>query len=552
MEILAQLESLIADQSIVVAMLAIVIATLVSEDLTCIACGLLVTAGQVALVPATAACIVGLWFGDLTLYGWGHFVGRPALKRRPFRWWFTQADVDKCAAWYKSKGPSVIYLARIVPGCRLPTYFAAGLLGAKFWRFNLHCFLACLLWAPLLIGLAILVGEGINAYFHAFQRYALVSLVVALVAIYVFVKLALPMFTYRGRRLLRGAWRRKVRWEYWPSTLFYVPIVVYILWLAIRYRSLSLFTTVNPAIFAGGFVNESKSEILDGLTQSRDNLPYVVAFRMIEGKLALAERLDALHAFREEHRLDYPVVLKPDAGQRGSGVAVVRSDDEAAEYLESTPLDIIAQEYAPGAEFGIFYYRFPNEERGTVFSITEKKFPHVVGDGERTLEALILERNELLPMARFYFDKLGARLFDVPADGERIQLVEIGNHCRGAIFLDGKRIHTPELEAAFDAISRRYEGFFFGRYDLRTPDVDALARGENFKIVELNGATSEATHIYDPRNSLVTAYRTLFEQWKILFGIASQNRANGVATVPLGELAKLVVQYRHASKSHPA
>ena len=552
MDVLAQLESLIAGQSIVVAMLAIVIATLVSEDLTCIACGLLVAGGQVALVPATAACIFGLWFGDLTLYGWGHFVGRPALKRRPFRWWFTQADVDKCAAWYKSRGPSVIYLARIVPGCRLPTYFAAGLLGAKFWRFNLHCLLACLLWAPLLVGLAILVGEGIEAYFEAFQRYALVTLVVALLAIYLFVKVALPMFTYRGRRLLRGAWRRKVRWEYWPSTLFYVPIVAYILWLAIRYRSLSLFTTVNPAIFAGGFVNESKSEILDGLTQSPDNRPYVVAFRMIEGKVALADRLDALRAFREEHRLDYPVVLKPDAGQRGSGVAVVRSDDEATEYFESTPLDIIAQEYAPGAEFGIFYYRFPNEERGTLFSITEKKFPHVVGDGEQTLEALILERNELLPMARFYFEKLGARLFDVPPDGERVQLVEIGNHCRGAIFLDGRRIHTPELEATFDAISRRDEGFFFGRYDLRTPDVDALARGEDFKIVELNGATSEATHIYDPRNSLVTAYRTLFEQWKILFGIASQNHANGVATVPLGELAKLIVQYRHASKSHPA
>ena len=551
MEILAELEALIADASWFAAFVAIVVATLVSEDLTCIACGLLVARGDMGLGMALGGCVFGLWFGDLTLYGWGHFVGKPAIRRRPFRWWFTQEDVDKCAAWYEQRGSVVIYLARIVPGCRLPTYFAAGLLSANFLRFNLHCFIACALWVPLLVGLAVIVGDGVLRSFEIVNDHKLLVFVGLLVTVYLVIKIVIPLFTYRGRRLLRGSIRRKTRWEYWPAWFFYVPIIGYILWLAVRHRGLTLFTTVNPAIFAGGFVNESKSEILDGLTADPANDEFVCAFRKIAPSSATDDRVATLEEFLETRGLEYPVVLKPDAGQRGSGVAVVRSTEEAREYLADTPIDVIAQEFAPGEEFGIFYYREPGEAAGRIFSITEKRFPEVEGDGHRTLEQLVLADDDLLPMARLYLDKLGSRTLEVPARGERVRLVEIGNHCRGAVFLDGAWVKTDALERRIDEISRRYDGFDFGRYDLRTPSVDDLREGRNFKIVELNGATSEATHIYDPRNSVLTAYRTLFEQWRILFRIAASNRARGIATVPASRLARLALQYRQASKSHP-
>jgi len=48
------------------------------------------------------------------------------------------------------------------------------------------------------------------------------------------------------------------------------------------------------------------------------------------------------------------------------------------------------------------------------------------------------------------------------------------------------------------------------------------------KIVELNGVTSEATHIYDPKLSLFGAYRVLFEQWRIAFEIGYLNRTRGI------------------------
>jgi hypothetical protein len=125
-----------------------------------------------------------------------------------------------------------------------------------------------------------------------------------------------------------------------------------------------------------------------------------------------------------------------------------------------------------------------------------------------------------------------------------VQLVELGTHCRGAVFLDGRWAKTEALEAAIDRISRTYAGFYFGRYDIRTPSVEDFKQGRNFKVVELNGVTSEAAHIYDPRNSLFAAYRVLFEQWRIAFEIGAQNRQRGAHPTPLHMLARLILEFK--------
>ncbi|MEM7392119.1 MAG: hypothetical protein AAF492_07185, partial [Verrucomicrobiota bacterium] len=247
--------------------------------------------------------------------------------------------------------------------------------------------------------------------------------------------------------------------------------------------------------------------------------------------------------FMSEHGFDYPVVLKPDVGQRGAGVAIAESETDAEAYLADAAWDCIAQEYVSGDEFGIFYVRYPGQETGTIFSITDKQLPALVGDGRRTLEQLILADDRAVCMARFYLNLHRDRVYDVVPEGERIQLVRIGTHCRGAVFLDGNHLRTPELEAVIDRVSRTYDGFYFGRYDLRAASPEALSRGESFKIVELNGVTSEATHIYDPKHSLLNAWRTLMEQWRIAFEIGALNAGNGTEIIPFGRLMRLVLDF---------
>ena len=69
---------------------------------------------------------------------------------------------------------------------------------------------------------------------------------------------------------------------------------------------------------------------------------------------------------------------------------------------------------------------------------------------KRTLEELIFADERAVCMADFYLGKNSERIREVPARGEKVQLVEIGTHCRGAIFLDGGETITPALEGVID------------------------------------------------------------------------------------------------------
>jgi hypothetical protein len=221
-------------------------------------------------------------------------------------------------------------------------------------------------------------------------------------------------------------------------------------------------------------------------------------------------------------------VLKPDTAQRGAGFKKVGSFEEAERYLAEVSTPLVLQRYVEGPkEAGIFYYRFPEEPKGHVFGITRKEFPFVVGDGTHTVRELI----ELDPRARLiaqtYLARFKERADKIPAMGSQIRLVEAGNHCQGCIFQDGGDLNTEDLRATFDRISQRLPGFYVGRYDVRYQDNEELRAGTGFKIIELNGAASEATNIYDEKNSLWSAYATLYRQWRLVYQIGAANRHRG-------------------------
>lgn len=252
-------------------------------------------------------------------------------------------------------------------------------------------------------------------------------------------------------------------------------------------------------------------------------------------------RQDALQRFMRETGQSFPVVLKPDVGQRGTGVTIVRSESEARAALTELNGPVIAQEFVDGPEFGLFYVRRPSEANGRIISVTEKRRLWLTGDGKRTVEELILDDERAVCMARFHLRQHVAHIDDIPAEGELYPLVEIGAHCRGSIFLDGSCILTPELEEAIDRIAKCDPGFFFGRFDLRAPSEEAFRRGEDLKVLELNGVTSEATHIYDPANGLFQAYRVLARQWQEAFAIAAEHRTQGVQATGVLQLVRLIL-----------
>jgi membrane protein DedA with SNARE-associated domain len=519
---------------------ALAAATLVSEDLTCIAAGLLVARGELRFEVAALACYVGIFAGDLALVAAGRWLGRPVLLRRPLRWLVTPEAVERSARWFARKGPRAVFVSRFVPGSRLALFVSAGILHAPLGPLALALGLAGAIWTPLLVGLAAATHGAILAYVERWGRYALPAVVAAALVVLLVVEVLVPALSWRGRRLLLSRWRRLTRWEFWPLWLFQAPVVLNWLRLALRHRHPTLFTAANPGIPAGGFVLESKSEILGAIGEP-GVVPRFLKL-LLEG--SAAERRARVLAAHAEVGFGFPVVGKPDVGERGEGVTVIRTPEELTAWAAEAPRETILQEYAPGEEYGVFYVRRPGEASGSILSITAKQFPEVVGDGARTLEELILADERAVAMAPTYLERNAARLDAVPAAGERVRLVEIGNHCRGTIFRDGRPLATEALARRIDAIAKSFPGFHFGRFDLRAPSRASFQAGRDLRVLEVNGVTSEATHIYEPGASLLEAYRTLFAQWRLCFEIGAANAARGARPTPLADLLRLVHERR--------
>lgn len=319
------------------------------------------------------------------------------------------------------------------------------------------------------------------------------------------------------------------RFEFWPMWRFYAAVWAWILLLAFRYRGLRLPLIANPLFPGGGLVGESKAEVLDQIGGAARCFvaPYIRFER--SGCPAGEEAEEALTRLGAA-RLKLPVVAKPDLGCRGAGVRPIHTRDDLVRYLGEFPPGeslLLQQLVDVEGEAGVFYVRLPGEPRGRIFSLTLKYFPHVIGDGRRTLRQLILADPRAGQVPYLYLPRHQDRLASVPSPGEPVRLAFAGSHSRGAIFRDGTHLVTEALRERFDAIAAAIPEFWFGRFDIRFSDFEELRQGRGLTIVECNGAGAEATHIWDARTRLRDAYRTLFRQYALLFRIGAINRRRG-------------------------
>lgn len=320
--------------------------------------------------------------------------------------------------------------------------------------------------------------------------------------------------------------------EFWPGRLFYAPIALQWCYLALHYRGAGLALLANPSFPDGGMAGESKLEIfniLDGKAKEA-TARWVPLTRSAPGPDGVAaDTQTALTALAAED-ISLPIVAKPDIGCRGIGVRPIRTRDDLAGYLADFPegANIVLQEMLEHeAEAGVFYVRLPGNSKGRIFSLTLKYFPHVIGDGVSTIEELIRADARAGILQHIYLPRHRDRLHVVLPRGEPFRLAFAGSHSRGTIFRDGAAFITPAMERAFDDIAMSIPEFYIGRFDLRFESMEKLQRGEGFKLMEINGAGGEATHIWDRKTTLRAAYTTLFEQNRLLFEIGYRNRKRG-------------------------
>ncbi|MCX8490231.1 MAG: hypothetical protein ORN54_04110, partial [Cyclobacteriaceae bacterium] len=318
---------------------------------------------------------------------------------------------------------------------------------------------------------------------------------------------------------VRNFFVKLFHWEYWPFGIIQAPIILLWIWYAMKERSLFYFSASNPSVLTGGMMGESKYDVLQLVPD--DVKPKTLFVKSSSSMLELMNLL-AING------LTFPLIFKPDMGERGWMVRKIKTEAEAKQYLNEIQVDFIIQELVDlPLEFGVFYLRFPSQENGFVNSITGKEFLSVEGDGVQTLEELIQRKSR----ARFQWDVLkntyADRLQTILQNGEKMELVSIGNHCLGTTFLNENHLINEKLSASFDRISKKIRGFYFGRFDLRCASLEDLENGQ-VKIVELNGCGAEPAHIYHPGTSLWKGVADLIVHWKNMYTISKENHQRGV------------------------
>jgi hypothetical protein len=308
-------------------------------------------------------------------------------------------------------------------------------------------------------------------------------------------------------------------WEYWPFQVVYIPI--YFLWAfyAVKAKSIFFFNASNPTIKNGGFIMESKKAIYNLIPQQ-----YYPKTELIKEGTAVVE----IKSIIEQSNIRYPFIAKPDVGLRGSGVKRINTLEDLEQYALKANFDFVVQDLIPFKnEVGIFYVRYPNEEKGKITGIVSKEFLIVTGNGVATVEELIKVNPRYELQLKVLKKEYGNKLLEVLPEGEKLNLVPYGNHARGAKFIDGSHWITDKLEATINEMCLQIPGFFFGRMDVMYNTFEELEKGKNFAVVELNGAASEPTHIYDPRHSLFFAWKELARHITYMYEISVENNKNG-------------------------
>ena len=333
---------------------------------------------------------------------------------------------------------------------------------------------------------------------------------------------------------IRLFFQKYTRREFRPGYIFDIPVYVYRIYLSIKARSLSFFSNINPGMHLSGFAGYRKSNDIKRFD------PILTPKTIVcDPKMSRQE----FTTMMQKAKISYPCIAKPDLWRTGRDVKKIFNDTELLHYTQTIKEGFVIQEFIDyPLEFGVFYYRMPDEEKGHITGIVEKKFMFIDGEGDKTLGQLVGEH----PRAKYYHKSLKQTYQKTrdkaPELGEKIQLNYIGNHCRGSTFYDASHLISPQLEETIDKISKTIPGFYFGRYDIKTKSIQDMEEG-NMKILELNGMGSLPTHIYDPQTSIWKAYRTTFQHRDIAYKISMINWKNGIKYIPTKKTIALIREY---------
>lgn len=338
---------------------------------------------------------------------------------------------------------------------------------------------------------------------------------------------------------MQNARSRWTTWEYLPSWAANIPVYGIYAWFALRARHPLFFSNVNPAIPLGGAVGESKSDILKLIPAQ-----YLPRWVLLEPGLSRENMLEKL----KTAGLHFPLIAKPDVGERGFLIAKLHGEEEFFKHLEAHPVPFILQEFVTlPMEASVLFHGHPDGPEFDISSLCLKDFLSVTGNGKSTVREL-MEKEVRAQFQMERFEKEQPEVMrSVPDEGETLLLEPIGNHARGTKFINGNHLIDQMLRDVFRQVWEKMEGIYFGRFDLKCASLEGLKRGE-FTVLEMNGVFSEPAHVYDPANRIRAIYRDYYRHWRSMYNISRAQSHRGIKPAGIREGVTLFVQYFNYKK----
>lgn len=341
--------------------------------------------------------------------------------------------------------------------------------------------------------------------------------------------------------------------EFWPSWILYLPVILQCLFLALRYRSLTILFLANPKLTLSGMVGVPKSELL---SQSNGKLNQVILPWKLFNINDSDANLQAEIWVKELSRINIslPFVCKPDIGCRGSGVKLVKDVKKLSKIIATYPKGtaLMCQKLSNYEhEVGIFFVKNPNDKQGEISSLTAKYLPKITGDGKSTIRELIENDSRAGQLVHLYEKRFKDKWADIPANGEVIRLVFSASHSKGAIFRDASQYITPELTTKINEIMDSLPEFYYGRLDVKYSDLESLQKGENLELIEINGASAESIQIWDRNAKFIKSIKILLWQYRTLYKIGAINSKKGYKAPSLIKFIKHLKAERNLAKYYP-
>ncbi len=213
-------------------------------------------------------------------------------------------------------------------------------------------------------------------------------------------------------------------------------------------------------------------------------------------------------ALKAARKLGGPVVLKPYNGNHGRGITINITDDDdiraAFESAREHSRSVIVETFVGGDDHRLLVVN------GELIAATKRTPGHVVGDGKRTIAALVeqvnqdprrgvghekvLTRLELDAQAQMMMERVDYNAESVPKDGETVYLRSTANLSTGGTATDVTDIiHPDNRDMAVRAV--RAIGLDVGGVDFISPNIAESYKTIGGGICEVNAAPGFRMHV---------------------------------------------------------